>query len=55
MSDIKDVSKDFVEVISHEDRTFPPPAGFTASANLSDPAIYERAAADPEAFWAEQA
>ena len=55
MTDFKDASKDFVEVISHEDRRFPPPAEFTAGANLSDPGIYERAAADPEAFWAEQA
>jgi acetyl-CoA synthetase len=37
-----------------EDRTFPPSAGFAADANLSAEA-YERAAADPEAFWAEQA
>ena len=37
-----------------EDRTFPPSAGFAANANLSAEA-YERAAADPEAFWAEQA
>ncbi len=38
-----------------EDRVFPPPAEFVAQANLSDPAVYERAAADPAAFWAEQA
>ena len=37
-----------------EDRVFPPSAGFAANANLSAEA-YERAAADPEAFWAEQA
>ena len=37
-----------------EDRTFPPSAEFAANANLSAEA-YERAAADPEAFWAEQA
>ena len=37
-----------------EDRKFPPSAGFAADANLSAEA-YERAAADPEAFWAEQA
>jgi len=37
-----------------EDRTFPPSVGFAADANLSAEA-YERAAADPEAFWAEQA
>ena len=37
-----------------EDRTFPPTAEFAASANLTAEA-YARAAADPEAFWAEQA
>ena len=44
-----------IEDYYHEDRTFPPSAAFTASANLADPSIYERAAADPEGFWAEQA
>ena len=34
---------------------FPSPAGFREKALLSDPAVYERAAADPEAWWAEQA
>lgn len=38
-----------------EDRVFPPSPEFTAQANANDPAIYEKAAADPEAFWAEQA
>jgi acetyl-CoA synthetase len=38
-----------------EDRTFPPPPDFVAQANWSDPAIYDQAAADPDAFWAEQA
>ena len=37
-----------------EDRVFPPSAEFAANANLTAEA-YERAAADPEAFWAEQA
>ena len=36
------------------DRTFPPSAEFAANANLTAEA-YQRAAADPEAFWAEQA
>jgi acetyl-CoA synthetase len=39
---------------SSEDRTFPPSAEFAANANLSA-AAYERAAANPEAFWAAQA
>ena len=38
-----------------EDRTFPPSEEFRSQATLSDPAIYERAAADPVEFWAEQA
>src|SRR6266849_767512 len=35
--------------------TFPPPAGFAAAAQVRDPAAYEQAAADPEAWWATQA
>ena len=35
-----------------EDRSFPPPAEFRANANINDPAVYERAEQDPEAFWA---
>ncbi|MFZ4518114.1 MAG: acetate--CoA ligase [Microthrixaceae bacterium] len=38
-----------------EDRTFPPSPEFVADAVLNDPSVYERADADPEAFWAEQA
>jgi len=34
---------------------FEPPAGFAAVAQVTDPAVYEQAAADPEAWWAEQA
>jgi acetyl-CoA synthetase len=34
---------------------FEPPAGFRADALLSDPAIYEEAARDPQAWWARQA
>ena len=36
----------------HEDRIFPPPAGFRENAVCGDPGIYEKAARDPEAFWA---
>src|SRR6266702_4542990 len=35
--------------------TFPPPAGFAARAQVPDLAVYEQAAADPEAWWAAQA
>jgi acetyl-CoA synthetase len=36
-----------------EDRRFPPPPDFTAGAVAGDPEVFERAAADPEAYWAE--
>jgi acetyl-CoA synthetase len=35
-----------------EDRRFPPSQGWTTSANIADPGVYDRAARDPEAFWA---
>ena len=44
-----------IEDYYQEDRTFPPPASFVERAAVSDPGLYERAGADPEAFWAEQA
>ncbi len=34
---------------------FEPPADFRKGALLNDPAVYERAARDPQAWWAEQA
>jgi acetyl-CoA synthetase len=34
---------------------FEPPAGFRQAALLNDPAVYEEAAADPEAWWLRQA
>ena len=34
---------------------FPPPPEFAARANITDPAVYARADADYEAYWAEQA
>jgi acetyl-CoA synthetase len=34
---------------------FEPPAAFRAGALLGDPAVYEQAAADPQAWWAKQA
>jgi acetyl-CoA synthetase len=34
---------------------FPPPKEFAAEANVRDPEVYARAAADPEAFWADWA
>src|SRR5688500_4267102 len=41
-----------IEALLQENRTFPPTPEFVAQANANDPAIYERAAQDPEGFWA---
>jgi acetyl-CoA synthetase len=38
-----------------EERVFQPPADFAAAAVVQDASVYERAEADPEAFWAEMA
>ena len=38
-----------------EERVFEPPEAFVARAVVQDRSIYERADADHEAFWAEQA
>jgi acetyl-CoA synthetase len=39
----------------HEDRRFPPPSGFAERAVMSEPGVWERAASDPEGYWAEWA
>jgi acetyl-CoA synthetase len=44
-----------MEALLREERRFPPPELFREHANASDAGIYERAAADPEGFWAEWA
>jgi len=44
-----------IEALLSESRTFEPTAAFRAQANAADASIYQRAAADPEAFWAEWA
>ena len=48
-----------IESVLNEDRVFPPPPAFSAAAHVKSFEEYERefarAAADPEAFWAEQA
>ncbi len=44
-----------IEALLSEDRVFEPPSGFVERALVSDTSIYERAEADPEGFWAEQA
>jgi acetyl-CoA synthetase len=47
-----DPSSPEISALLTEERTFPPSAAFTAAAHANDPAVYARAAADPEAFWA---
>jgi acetyl-CoA synthetase len=42
-----------IAALLNENRRFPPPEGFRERANFRDPGLYETAAADPEAFWAE--
>jgi acetyl-CoA synthetase len=44
-----------LEALLEESRTFEPSEAFKAAAHASDPALYERAAEDPEGFWAEWA
>ena len=44
-----------IDVLLHENRRFPPRPDFTGQAHAANDEIYKRAAADPEAFWAEQA
>ena len=44
-----------IDALLQEDRRYPPSDEFKAQANWSDPAIYERAEADWQGFWAEQA
>ena len=44
-----------IDVLLQENRKFEPPAEFRLSALASSPDIYQKAAADPEKFWAEQA
>ncbi|MFN8062247.1 MAG: acetate--CoA ligase [Vicinamibacterales bacterium] len=45
-------STEFDALLS-EKRQFPATRAFAAHANAADPAVYTRAAADPEGFWAE--
>ncbi len=50
----KEVAKT-IEALLDERRTFEPPEDFAAQANVNDPQTYERAARDPDGWWAEQA
>jgi acetyl-CoA synthetase len=49
-----DVQKNIAALLS-EDRVFEPPPAFTERAVVRDRSVYERAEADFEGFWAEQA
>ncbi len=42
---------DGLDALLDERRRFDPPAAFRERAVAADPAVYDRAAADPEAFW----
>ncbi len=48
-------TEDTIANLSIETRTFPPSAEFSAGAHVNDQSIYDRAAADLEGFWAEEA
>jgi len=41
--------------VAEEQKIFAPSAEFTAQANISDPGVYDEAAADPQGWWARQA
>ena len=43
---------DEMDSLLHEQRRFPPPAGFAANAHVSDESVYAEAEADPEGWWA---
>ncbi len=40
-----------LEVLLKEEEVFEPPEDFVAQANVSDPAVYDEAEADIEAWW----
>jgi acetyl-CoA synthetase len=41
-----------IDALLDENRTFAPSEAFRRAARAADPALYARAEADPEAFWA---
>jgi acetyl-CoA synthetase len=49
------MAPDAIEGLLEEDRRFPPPPDFDCRTGITDDSLHVRAAADPEAFWAEQA
>jgi acetyl-CoA synthetase len=44
-----------LDTLLQEDRSFPPPPAFARAAHVHDREPYERAEADPEAYWAQWA
>ena len=44
-----------IEALLDEERLFPPPEECSSNANIADPDIYQRAAKDPEDYWAQAA
>ena len=44
-----------IEALLDEERLFPPPEACSRNANMADPDIYQTAAKDPEAYWAQAA
>ncbi|MDP8953416.1 MAG: acetate--CoA ligase [Actinomycetota bacterium] len=48
-------TSDAIEVFGLEERTFEPPEGFRAQANVADRSLHEEADRDWQAFWARQA
>ncbi|MCL6631489.1 MAG: acetate--CoA ligase [Alicyclobacillus herbarius] len=49
------VQNERLDTLLREQRVFAPSEDFQKQANFSDPDVYERAAKDPEGYWAEQA
>ena len=47
--------KETLNVLLKEDRTFPPPESFRKKAWVRDESVYEKAARDPEGYWADWA
>ncbi len=48
-------NEESLSALLDEHREFPPSEEFKRQANASDPAIYQRAKNDPQAFWASEA
>jgi acetyl-CoA synthetase len=55
MGDGSPTLQDKLDALLQEERKFPPSETFRSQANGNDPAIYERAKQDLEAFWAAEA